>query len=863
MARKKQSASAATDNQTESRLVAAESASDDQQIELSLRPQWLSEYIGQKKVKDNLGIFIKAARARGEALDHVLLNGPPGLGKCITADSLILTAQGLVPFQALIPANLSPDTSQAREILIYGLNGLESATHIYANGFGRTLRIKTASGFELEGTPNHPVLVATAAGPQWKRLEALSSNDWVAIARGSNIWGGPQSATWMPDGPCVRRMRNEARISHLHRELTQALGRPPAVGELCLAATEGRTRMHSSATTAHRLGLPLLNGNSVEMMAQPWALVTPFEEAEHRIWLDADLAYFLGVLVGDGHFERRFNYPAFVITCGESEMADELQRICRHHFGAAPSLKHYAEQTPFLRFSQNYGKVMLAFGAKAVTAADKVVPAAVLKGSREVAIGFLQGLFDADGNVWPDGYVEFGTRSETLCREVQLLLANLGIIARRTSQQVTGASFWRLFIGGEDAVRFHQEVGFRLPRKRERARGLQNKPRGWSHSELVPCANGLLHTLLQKSQPHTRAVHKYFDHVKRNDRIPTRRHVVRCLALLPTTVQAEPEWQLLETLTDPMIHWDRLASITESAAETFDFVVPGTHSFVANGFFNHNTTLANIIAREMSANVRTTAGPVIEKAGDLAAILTNIEEGDVLFIDEIHRLHPAIEEILYPAMEDFELDLVIGQGPSARSVKLDLPRFTLVGATTRAGLITAPLRGRFGINFHLDFYPVEDLQIIVMRSADILSVKIDQAGAQAIARRARGTPRIANRLLRRVRDYAEVEYQGEITAEVATDALNRMEVDRYGLDEVDRKLLTTIIEKFNGGPVGVGTICAAINEEKEAIEEIYEPYLIQIGFLNRTPRGRVVTPAAYQHLGLNPQQSDNEQKPLF
>jgi Holliday junction DNA helicase RuvB len=276
------------------------------------------------------------------------------------------------------------------------------------------------------------------------------------------------------------------------------------------------------------------------------------------------------------------------------------------------------------------------------------------------------------------------------------------------------------------------------------------------------------------------------------------------------------------------------------------------------------TTLAGIIAREMNTQIRMTAGPVIEKAGDLAALLTNLEEGDVLFIDEIHRMHPAIEEILYPAMEDFELDLIIGQGPSARSVKLDLPQFTLIGATTRPGLISAPLRGRFGINFHLDFYPVDDLQIIVERSASILDAKGETAGMHAIAQRSRGTPRIANRLLRRVRDYAEVEYDGLITVEVATDALNRMEVDRYGLDEVDRKLLTTIIEKFNGGPVGVGTISAAINEEKEAIEEIYEPYLIQIGFLNRTPRGRVVTPAAYQHLGLdwNVNPSD-QQKDLF
>ena len=263
------------------------------------------------------------------------------------------------------------------------------------------------------------------------------------------------------------------------------------------------------------------------------------------------------------------------------------------------------------------------------------------------------------------------------------------------------------------------------------------------------------------------------------------------------------------------------------------------------------TTLASVSANEMGAHMRATAGPVIEKAGDLAAILTSLNEGDVLFIDEIHRLHPAIEEILYPAMEDFELDLVIGQGPAARSVKLDLPHFTLIGATTRAGLISAPLRGRFGINFHLDFYPVEDLKVIATRSGTILGADLDEGGAQAIAERARGTPRIANRLLRRVRDFAEVEHQGRITERVATNALDRMEVDRYGLDEVDRKMLLTIIDKFGGGPVGVGTISAAINEEKEAIEEIYEPYLIQIGFLNRTPRGRVVAQPAYEHLGLD------------
>jgi holliday junction DNA helicase RuvB len=263
------------------------------------------------------------------------------------------------------------------------------------------------------------------------------------------------------------------------------------------------------------------------------------------------------------------------------------------------------------------------------------------------------------------------------------------------------------------------------------------------------------------------------------------------------------------------------------------------------------TTLANIIATEMVAPLKSVSAPAIERGGDLAALLTNLQEGEVLFIDEIHRLRPQIEEVLYPAMEDYQLDLMIGQGTAARSIKLELPKFTLVGATTRAGLITAPLRGRFGIVFHLDFYNHDDLEVIVKRSADILKVEIEDGGAREIARRSRGTPRIVNRLLRRVRDYAEVDYEGRVTQEVASDALDRMEVDTYGLDEIDRKLLLTIIEKFAGGPVGLGTISASIHEEKDSIEEIIEPYLIQIGFLNRTPRGRMVTRLAYEHFGIS------------
>ena len=264
------------------------------------------------------------------------------------------------------------------------------------------------------------------------------------------------------------------------------------------------------------------------------------------------------------------------------------------------------------------------------------------------------------------------------------------------------------------------------------------------------------------------------------------------------------------------------------------------------------TSLAMIIAKELGANLKTITAPAVEKSGDLAAILTNLEEGDVLFVDEIHRLRPQIEEVLYSAMEDYQLDIIIGQGTAARTLKLDLPKFTLVGATTRAGMISAPLRGRFGIVNHLDFYPKKDLEIIIHRSAEILKVEIEATGASELAKRSRGTPRIANRLLRRVRDYAEILGDGRITGAIAQKGLDEMEVDRFGLDEVDRKLLLTIIEKFDGGPVGVGTISASISEDRESIEEMIEPYLIQIGFLNRTPRGRTATAAAYKHFGFKP-----------
>lgn len=262
------------------------------------------------------------------------------------------------------------------------------------------------------------------------------------------------------------------------------------------------------------------------------------------------------------------------------------------------------------------------------------------------------------------------------------------------------------------------------------------------------------------------------------------------------------------------------------------------------------TTLAGIIANEMGVNMKVTSGPAIEKPGEMAAILNNLQEGDILFVDEIHRLNRQVEEVLYPAMEDFAIDIMIGKGASARSIRLDLPHFTLVGATTRAGLLTAPLRDRFGVIHHLEFYSIEELKLIILHSAKILNVSIEENGAMELARRSRGTPRLANRILKRVRDFAQVKYDGVITEQVACTALDLLEVDKMGLDHIDRSILLMMIDKFKGGPVGLETLAAAIGEDAGTLEDVYEPYLLKSGFLNRTPRGRTVTDMAYHHLGL-------------
>ncbi len=731
----------------------------EEDYEKMLRPQTLDEFIGQQKIKDNLRVFMTAALQRGETLDHVLLSGPPGLGKCITPDSLILTSQGWVVFDELIPDGMGPDTSRPLEVEVFGVHGLEKTSHIYASGRVETRRLRTRAGFTLEGTPHHPVLVATPEGPRWKPLGALSTDDYVAVGRGLDMWGtAPQTI---------------AQHAAPRRREAVAAGQAEA-----FAPTPMPLETQASRAAPSGDGQALIDPANLELA------VSPAGQAGRGAVLDDGAAYCLGVAAAEAHEEG--------------------------------------------------------------------IPATILKSPRNVVISFLQGLFDAAATVWPDGYVELGTRAEALARHTQLMLANLGVIAHRTDAQEMGAAPWRLLIGGEDAARFFETVGFRLDEKRALAERRIARSRGWSRSDQVPCANGLLRALLHKSQPHSRAVEHAFKHVDQDDRTPTRRQIARYLSLLPEAIREEPEYRTLASLANRLIYWDRVAETTVSEAEAFDFVVPGTHSFVANGLFNHNTTLGYIIAEEMGAGITTTSGPVLDKPASIAGILTNLNEGDVLFIDEIHRLSPIVEEYLYSAMEDYHIDIMIDSGPNARSVKITLPPFTLVGATTRKGLLTAPLRARFGIDFRYDYYTANLLQMIVLRSARILGVEIDNEGAFEIARRSRGTPRISNRLLRRTRDFAEVESDGRINSAIADHALNALDVDEEGLDDMDARILMTLIEKFNGGPTGLSNLAVSVGEDPGTIEEVYEPYLIQEGYLERTARGRIATPRSYAHFGLEP-----------
>jgi len=836
-------------------------------VDAALRPRSLAEMVGQDRLRDNLTILIQAALSRGEALDHVLLYGPPGLGKCITGSSLVLTDQGVRELRALLPPDLRPGVYAPLEIRVYGHNGPELTSHVYADGQAPTIQLRTQSGFELEGTSNHPVLVATPDGPRWRPLGELRDSDFVAIACGTRLWGKRQTIDFQPTylDNASRQAVADERVLAGYKALVPVLERYPTTGELAEAYGTAIRHNPTPLVAARRLGLPLSDGRKVRSRRDLELPDLPVLSSKWQVpeVLDADLGYLMGLLIGDGHFERGTNTPAFTITTSDPEVQSEIVRICCEKFCWTPQVRQYGEKTPLLRFSQNFGHLMVHLGVRPVLAGEKAVPASVLASPEDVVRAFLQGLFDADGHAWrQEGYVDWSSKSGLMARQVQILLANLGIIAHRTSRIVRGETYWQLFIGDRDAVVFRERVGFRLSRKQDRLAGLEDLRRGASRSDLIPCAHVALRRLFDASRPHPRALHKRFDHVKRGDRLLSRSQIETYLNLLPDSTRTLPAAVTVAALCDTRYYWDRVAALEPGQAEVFDFCVPGSHSFVANGFFNHNTTLAHVISNEMAAGLKISAGPAIERAGDLAAILTNLRQGDVLFIDEVHRLGRAVEEVLYPAMEDFALDIVVGKGPSARNIRLKLPRFTLIGATTRLALMTAPLRSRFGAVYRFDFYEPEAMEQIVQRAANLLHVPATPDGVAEIARRGRGTPRVGLRLLRRVRDYAQVKADGAITAAVARDALALLEVDALGLDTLDRQVLGRLIRDFAGGPVGLETLSAALAEEPDTIMDVVEPYLLQLGFLDRTPRGRVATRRAYEHLG-EPYPERIEQPALF
>ncbi len=831
------------------RIVSAEGGGgEEKEFNWGLRPKNLDEYIGQKETVERLKIAIEASKRRGEPLDHLLLHGPPGLGKCISADSFILTENGIVEFRELLPQGMKAGESCPIQTRVWGLRGMEAASHIYSSGLTATRKIQTRGGFELQGTPHHPVLVASPTGPIWKKLGELQNGDCVAVGRGMNVWGAQKTAVFQSATPSAKRARSQSSVVAVHGALTRELSRPPAVSELRRAycAAWNISDTPTPWRVACELNLPLSNGRqiSTSLHTAPFAL-SASERGDETVSLDSDLGYLLGATVGDGHV---LSNGGFVITCSEEQMQNELRRIAEKHFRTAPELAQPKERTACLRFSARIGQTLGVFGLTNAKARDKSVPAGVLAGPREAAIGFLQGVFDADGYSRPDG-VEFATRSKRLAQGVQLLLANLGIIASRTEKTVEGEPFYTLWMGGNEAVLFHREVGFRLTRNQTAFAPVAKEKAGWTRADLVPYADVALRTLLEKSRPLPRSTHHAFEHVRCGDRVLSRRQVEKLLALLPDSVRLEPEFETLHALCDPRFVWQEVVQLSDGETETYDFVVPGSHSFLANGIYNHNTSLSYIIAEELGRDIALTSGPALERPGDVMGFLVNAREGDIIFIDEIHRLPRIVEEFLYSAMEDFLVNFTLDKGMYSKPLPIRLEKFTLVGATTRPAMLTRPLRDRFGLQQHFDFYTEDELNLIVRRSAHILDSPIDEHGAHEIARRSRGTPRVANRLLRRVRDFALVRADGDITLQVTKDALKLEGIDELGLDRLDHAVMNVIKDIYDGGPVGIEALAATLNEETDTLVDVVEPYLLKIGMLARTPAGRRITRRAYEFLG--------------
>lgn len=771
---------------------------EDTALDLTLRPKAWQDYVGQEKLKKNLKIIIEAAKKRGQPVDHLLFYGGSGLGKCLNKESIVFSEKGMITLGTL--GNLNKKGFQKKKVQIYSNPGPTFSSHFYNNGKSQTIKITTHQKYELEGTPNHRIIVLENGKILFKQLKDLKKGTFVAIQRGQNFFG---KYTDLPTFYFPKKI---------------------------------------------------------------WG---SFDYSKYTIptKMSLKLSRILGYLIGDGYVGNKSGKGTISFNNENPNLLRDFQKLWLEIFNQQTKIKKWGKKCPVIRTGNiKIRRFLLAIGLPYCTAPTKQVPFCIMHSPKKMVAEFLKAYFECDGHIRPDcRQMEINSASRTLLKQVQIVLLNFGIISRvfqGSKGNTKGRNpSWRLSITGEDVDIFLQEIGFISKKKNQVARNFS--PTRNTNKDLVPFGKEkvreirksliYLNKILQKKQYHHTATDKISKQEARNC---TNKILERWQGVFKKVNE-------LSRISDSHLFWDQIETIEVGEAHTVDLTIPSNHTFFANGFINHNTTLSHLVAKEMGANMRVTAGPAIEKAGDLAALLTNLSKGDVIFIDELHRLNKVCEEIMYPAMEDFKLNIIMGKGPMARTLELKVPPFTLIGATTRLALLSSPLRNRFGATFQLNFYNISDIEKIIQRSANILNVEIEPEAIKTIAARARFTPRVANRLLKRVRDFADVRGKGVITQNIAKQALSFLEIDQLGLEPGDRRILETIIKKFEGGPTGLQALAAASSEEQDTILDIYEPYLMQMGFIERTPRGRVATKRAYQHLDIKPGKHKGRQKMLL
>lgn len=771
---------------------------EDKTLDLTLRPKIWQDYIGQEKIKRNIQIIIEAAKKRGESCcEHLLFYGGSGLGKCINNDSIVFTKEGMVPIGNL--GNLSKKGFQKKKIQIYSNPGPNFASHFYNNGENKTIKITTHQNYELEGTSNHPIVILENGEIIFKQLKDLRKDNFVAIQRGQNFFG-------------------------------------------------------------NKIDLPKFNFTPSIFIKQGY-----YRNFTIPKIMTKELARILGYLIGDGYVGEKSGKGKVHFNNENPKILKDFQALWLKLFNQSAKIRKWHSKCSVISTgNMKIRKFLISIGLSYCVAKTKKVPFSIMQAPKEIVGEFLRAYFECDGHIRPNcRQMEASSASRVLLKQIQIILLNFGIISR-VYKSVKGGEKkrpnpnWRLSITGGDVDIFLKEIGFITNEKNQVIKNFS--PIRNTNKDLVPFGKNKIKEIKNLLVNLNKSLHKNYYRLNARGNI-SHQEVKNC------TVKIFDTWKMIfkkveeiKQISNPKIFWDKIEIIEKGWAQTVDLSIPSNHTFFANGFINHNTSLAHLVAKQIGTNIKVIAGPAIEKVGDLAAILTNLLEGDILFIDEFHRLNKLIEEFLYPAMEDFKLNLILGKGPMARTMELKLPRFTLIGATTRLALLSSPLRNRFGATFQLNFYSKEDIEKIIQRSSELLGIEIEPKAIEIITQCSRFTPRVANRLLKRVRDFAQVEGKGIITKEIARKSLEFLEIDELGLESGDRKILEALIKKFEGGPVGLQALSAATSEEEDTILDVYEPYLMQLGFIERTPRGRIATKIAYQHLGIKYR---NSQKLLF